>query len=66
LKNFFSKSRMRISAGVGKLADQVTVIFIDHLPRFTPLFMALPEGVRVRFIAALFYGRLVTSWAGRE
>jgi hypothetical protein len=31
--------------GVGKINDQVTVISITHLPRFTPLFMALPEGV---------------------
>ena len=37
---------MRISAGVGKFADQVTVSSIDHLPRNTPLFMALAEGVR--------------------
>jgi hypothetical protein len=38
------KLEMRISAGVGKINDQVTVISMTHLPRFTPLFMALPEG----------------------
>ena len=28
-----------------QVKTRVTVISIDHLPRFTPLFMALPEGV---------------------
>ena len=45
---------MRISAGVGKFADPVTVISIDHLPRFTPLFMSLSEGVRVAFYRYAF------------
>jgi hypothetical protein len=45
------RSEMRISAGVGKFANQVTVILIDHLPRRTP-FLALWEGVS--FLCCLF------------
>jgi hypothetical protein len=33
-------------------SNQVTVISIDHLPRFTPLFMALSEGVSTFTISA--------------
>jgi hypothetical protein len=33
----FPESETRISAGVGKINDQVTVISMTHLPRFTPL-----------------------------
>jgi hypothetical protein len=54
---FFKKSDAHL-CGVGKFADQVTVIFDAHLPRFTPLFTALAEGSGSRFIRrffALFY-----------
>ena len=37
-------SAPRISAGVGKINDQVTVISMTHLLRNTPLFMALSSG----------------------
>jgi len=40
----FPGTETRISAGVGKIDDQVTVISMTHLPRFTPLFMALSGG----------------------
>jgi hypothetical protein len=41
-----------------RFLDWVTVIFIDHLPRFTPLFMALPEGGQTRLVfSAFFNGR---------
>jgi len=30
--------------GVGKINDQVTVISIDHLPRYTPLFYGAARG----------------------
>jgi hypothetical protein len=39
------KSQAHIAALYPRNSNQVTVISIDHLPRFTPLFMALPEGV---------------------
>jgi hypothetical protein len=48
------RSETRISAGVGKFADQVTVIFDAHLPRYTPLFMRCREGVRVMFYSCAF------------
>ena len=35
---------MRISAGMGKFGDQVSVISMTHLPRYTPPFMALSGG----------------------
>jgi hypothetical protein len=42
------KSQAHIAALYPRNSNQVTVISIDHLPRFTPLFMALPEGVNER------------------
>jgi len=66
LKKFFPKSRMRISAGMRKFADQVTVISMTHLPRFTPLLWRCREGVRVAFYRCAFLrfftGRFVTGW----
>jgi hypothetical protein len=35
------KSQAHIAALYPRNSNQVTVISIDHLPRFTPLFMAL-------------------------
>jgi hypothetical protein len=60
------KSQAHIAALYPRNSNQVTVISIDHLPRFTPLFMALMEGVSERgftgyafFIRQLYGSRLI-------
>ena len=44
------KSQAHIAALYPRNSNQVTVISIDHLPRNTPLFMALSEGVSTSFV----------------
>ena len=58
---------------MGKINDQVTVISMTHLPRFTPLFMALSGGGQGRVLSlrpfCAFFNRrtfarfTVTGWA---
>jgi hypothetical protein len=36
--------QIRVCVDFARKPDRVAVIFDEHLPRFTPLFMALPEG----------------------
>src|SRR6516225_7972370 len=61
------KSQAHIAALYPRNSNQVTVISIDHLPRFTPPFMRCREGVRVAFYRCAFcvflIGRFVSSWA---
>src|SRR6516162_11426496 len=60
------KSQAHIAALYPRNSNQVTVISIDHLPRFTPLY-ALSGGGQGRVLSLcflrLFIGRFVSSWA---
>ena len=47
---------MRISAGMGKFGDQVSVISVTHLPRFTPLYGAVGRGSALPVVCLLFDG----------
>jgi len=43
---------------VGKINDQVTVISMTHLPRFTPLFGAVGRGSALLVVCLLFDGSI--------